>query len=596
MKTLLVLALVALIASCHFDKLFTAGGGTQLSHDPPAGLAFATRPGPAHAGQPLNPVLVTVIDAAGTRVAGADTLITVALGANPSGAALTGTSSAHAVNGVARFADLTIDKEGKGYTLTATVVGLTPDTSAAFDVMPPPPTTGYVTVTTSTTGATPDPDGYAVAVDAGASQPIGNVDTVTISGVAPGSHAVALTGLAPNCSATGGASRNATVVAGDTARVAFAVTCPTPPATTGSVRVTTSTTGASPDVDGYSVAVDNGTSQHIDPNNSTGVTFTDLPVGSHTAVLSGVAANCTVTGGNSKTVNVTAGNTAIAAFDISCPTPPPTTGDLTVTTTTGGTGTLDPNGYIVTVDGAQKAIATNGSVPFTGLTPGNHSVSLSDVATNCAVNGQNPQTVAVVAGNTAHADFAITCSPPPNQPPTAAFTPSCNFLDCSFTSTSSDPDGTITSQQWNFGDGTTGSGASPTHHYNAANTYRVTLTVTDNGGLTDVLSKDVVVTQPPAFNQPPVVIAGSDQHPLVGLVFNLDGASFSDPDHDGPWTVTIDWGDGSQPLTFSASEGPINGSHSYTGVALTEYTLTVTVVDAHGNRNSDSKKVTVALL
>src|SRR5436309_11875044 len=57
---------------------------------------------------------------------------------------------------------------------------------------------------------------------------------------------------------------------------------------------------------------------------------------------------------------------------------------------------------------------------------------------------------------------------------------------------------------------------------------------------------------------------------------------------------TIDWGDGSQPLTFSASEGPINGSHSYTGVALTEYTLTVTVVDAHSNRNSASKKVTVA--
>src|SRR5256886_1736136 len=286
------------------------------------------------------------------------------------------------------------------------------------------------------------------------------------------------------------ASRNATVVAGDTARVAFAGPCPPPPATTGSVGVTTSTTGASPDVDGYSVAVDNGTSQHIDPNNSTGVTFTDLPVGSHTAVLSGVAANCTVTGGNSKTVNVTAGGTTIAALAISRPPPPPPT------------------------RGPPGPTTTRGSPP-----------------------------------------------PPPHRR-------------------------TITA----------GSGASPTPHSNAANTYRVTLTVTDNGGLTDVLSKDVVVTQPPVFNQPPVVIAGSDQHPLVGLVFNLDGASFSDPDHDGPWTVTIDWGDGSQRLTFSASEGPINGSHSYTGVALTEYTLTVTVVDAHGNRNSDSKKVTVALL
>src|SRR5438552_4530343 len=107
MKTLLVLALVALIASCHFDKLFTAGGGTQLSHDPPAGLAFATRPGPAHAGQPLNPVFVSVFDAAGTRVAGADTLITVALGVNQINAALIRTICAHSVNNVVRFADLT---------------------------------------------------------------------------------------------------------------------------------------------------------------------------------------------------------------------------------------------------------------------------------------------------------------------------------------------------------------------------------------------------------------------------------------------------------------------------------------------------------
>jgi hypothetical protein len=77
----------------------------------------------------------------------------------------------------------------------------------------------------------------------------------------------------------------------------------------------------------------------------------------------------------------------------------------------------------------------------------------------------------------------------------------------------------------------------------------------------------------------------------------LDGASFSDPDHDGPWTVTIDWGDGTSPSTFPmAIEGTIGGSHSYGGIALTQYILTVTVVDAHGNRSSASKKVTIALL
>jgi hypothetical protein len=499
MKTLSVLALVALVASCHFDKLFTGGGGTQLSHEPPAGLAFTSRPANARAGQPLGLVRVAVVDLAGTPVAGADSLIMVRLGSNPSSATLTGTNPAHAVNGVATFSDLRISEAGTGYTLIATVAGLTPDTSAAFDVTPPPPTTGSVRVTTATTGATPDPDGYSVAVDGGASQAIGNTDTVTFSGLTAASHTVGLTGLAANCTASGGTSRNVNVAVGDTAPVSFAV---------------------------------------------------------------------------------------------SCPTPPPTTGDLTVTTTTGGGGT-DPNGYTVTVDGDARSIGVSGSVTFSAIPAGDHAAALSGIASNCTVLGLNPRTINVPAGGANQTNFTVTCNPPANQPPTAAFTSSCNGLACSFTSTSSDPDGTIASQQWAFGDQTTGSGATPSHTYGAAGKYTVTLTVTDNQGAQGVVTHDVTVT---SFTQPPVVIAGPDQHPLVGLVFSLDGASFSDPDHDGPWTVTIDWGDGSQPRTFSASEGPITGSHSYTGVALTQYTLTVTVVDAHGNRNSASKTVTIALL
>ena len=49
---------------------------------------------------------------------------------------------------------------------------------------------------------------------------------------------------------------------------------------------------------------------------------------------------------------------------------------------------------------------------------------------------------------------------------------------------SSDPDGTVASYAWDFGDGSTGTGATPTHTYAAAGTFTVSLTVTDDGGCT----------------------------------------------------------------------------------------------------------------
>ncbi|MFZ3385551.1 MAG: PKD domain-containing protein, partial [Candidatus Hydromicrobium sp.] len=49
-------------------------------------------------------------------------------------------------------------------------------------------------------------------------------------------------------------------------------------------------------------------------------------------------------------------------------------------------------------------------------------------------------------------------------------------------SSSSDEDGTIVSYSWDFGDGSTGSGVTVTHTYNAPGNYKVTLTVTDDDG------------------------------------------------------------------------------------------------------------------
>jgi len=84
-----------------------------------------------------------------------------------------------------------------------------------------------------------------------------------------------------------------------------------------------------------------------------------------------------------------------------------------------------------------------------------------------------------------------------NAPPVASFTFSCSGLTCSFNASgSSDPDGTITSYAWTFGDGATGSGATASRTYAAGGTYTVTLTVTDNGAATGSQVQSITVVAP----------------------------------------------------------------------------------------------------
>jgi hypothetical protein len=110
----------------------------------------------------------------------------------------------------------------------------------------------------------------------------------------------------------------------------------------------------------------------------------------------------------------------------------------------------------------------------------------------------------VMAAATWEATAPIVEPPPPvveplppvvNQAPTASFSFACTNLACSFdASGSSDPDGTILSYAWQFGDGTSGQGVQVSHTYAVAGTYPVTLTVTDDGGLTGSLTRNLTVS------------------------------------------------------------------------------------------------------
>ncbi|MCU0621733.1 MAG: hypothetical protein MUC69_09535, partial [Gemmatimonadales bacterium] len=98
-------------------------------------VAFLTQPGNVAAGAAITPaVQVEVLDAAGNRVTTSSAPVTVALGSNPGGATLGGTLTVNAVNGVATFANLSLNRAGTGYTLAAISSGLSGATSVTFNV------------------------------------------------------------------------------------------------------------------------------------------------------------------------------------------------------------------------------------------------------------------------------------------------------------------------------------------------------------------------------------------------------------------------------------------------------------------------------
>lgn len=82
----------------------------------------------------------------------------------------------------------------------------------------------------------------------------------------------------------------------------------------------------------------------------------------------------------------------------------------------------------------------------------------------------------------------------------------------------SDSDGSIVSYAWDFGDGTTGSGANPQHTYAEPGRYTATVTATDNDGLTATTSVPVVVNAAQAARSPARRIV------LRGVNFDFDKA------------------------------------------------------------------------
>src|SRR5262249_40392939 len=158
----------------------------------------------------------------------------------------------------------------------------------------------------------------------------------TILDLAIGDHVLALSGIAANCALNGLNPRTLNVSGGAATRTTFDLACTT---ATGSIELTTSTTGDSLDPDGYGATLDENAGRPIASNGT--ITFNAVAEGNHSVRLTGIALNCT-TDDNPRTVPV--GTDAVPIrFDIVCG---PPTGSIQISATTGGVKS-DPDGYTV---------------------------------------------------------------------------------------------------------------------------------------------------------------------------------------------------------------------------------------------------------
>lgn len=148
----------------------------------------------------------------------------------------------------------------------------------------------------------------------------------------------------------------------------------------------------------------------------------------------------------------------------------------------------------------------------------------------------------------------------------------------SFTGSSSDPSGGTVTYAWAFGDGTTGTGATTNHTYNASGSYTVTLTASNDLGTTAKSTYTVNIDLPSAPVLKPTV--------LTTTVNKVETFSAASTDPNGlPLTYLWNFGDGITANTATAT-------HAYT--AAGNYTATVTV--SNSNNKSSTGSIVVGVL
>ncbi|KRF04711.1 hypothetical protein ASG88_21115 [Nocardioides sp. Soil777] len=216
---------------------------------------------------------------------------------------------------------------------------------------------------------------------------------------------------------------------------------------------------------------------------------------------------------------------------------------------------------------------------YSYTTPVIPSASYTVVVRAIDVNGQ------VMDPPRTSTDVAVTS--PPNNPPVARFSYTCNQNVCTFDGRSStDETPSSLTYSWNFGTQGTASGPLPTKTFTAPGTFAVILTVRDEWTLTSTsVAQEVTVVEPTGNSAPVPTFTQSCQ----GLSCAVSSQGTTDPNTGDVIAYSWNWGDGTAPST-----GASPAAHVYTTAGT--YTISLTVTDGWGNTAMTTRSVSPSAL
>jgi len=222
--------------------------------------------------------------------------------------------------------------------------------------------------------------------------------------------------------------------------------------------------------------------------------------------------------------------------------------------------------YNIYRDGILLATTIDTSYTDTGLTNGqSYTYEVSAVDTSGLEGEKSEPAVGTPTASSPPSPPPILPPQPSNKSPIADAGPDqsvfVNRIVYFDGSGSRDPDGSIVSYSWTFGDGDSASGVTISHVYTSAGTYTVTLTVTDNAGATDSDTSTITVE---ALPLPPK--AGIDEGVAANVTDHVIDAL-----EEANTTVTVNTTDPVTITVLTYAENP------YPDVPLPENALPIVV-------------------